>query len=40
MVRGVAAHRGVRMPGFFSYMTLSAALLLPVFAVLTALFFH
>ncbi|MBV8455199.1 MAG: sodium:proton antiporter [Acetobacteraceae bacterium] len=40
MVRGVAAHRGVRMPGFFSYMTLSAALLLPVFALLTALFFH
>jgi Na+/H+ antiporter NhaD/arsenite permease-like protein len=40
MVRGVAAHRGVRMPGFFFYMTLSAALLLPVFALLTAFFFH
>jgi Na+/H+ antiporter NhaD/arsenite permease-like protein len=40
MVRGVAAHRGVRMPGFFGFLWLSAALLVPVFAVLTALFFH
>ncbi len=40
MVRGVAAHRGVRMPGFLGFLCLSAALLLPVFAILTALFFH
>ena len=40
MVRGVAAHRGVRMPGFLGFLVLSAALLLPTFAVLTALFFH
>ena len=40
MVRGVASHRGVRMPGFLGFLVLSAALLLPAFAVLTALFFH
>jgi Na+/H+ antiporter NhaD/arsenite permease-like protein len=39
MVRGVAAHRGVRMPGFFGYMALSVALLLPGFVVLTQMFF-
>ncbi len=39
MVRGVAAHRGVRMPGFLGFLGLAAALLLPVFAVLTVLFF-
>ncbi len=40
MVRGVAAHRGVRMPGFLGFLAMAAALLLPVFAVLTALFFR
>jgi Na+/H+ antiporter NhaD/arsenite permease-like protein len=40
MVRGVAAHRGVRMPSFLGFLCLSAALLLPAFAILTALFFH
>ena len=40
MVRAVAAHRGVRMPGFFGYMVWSCALLLPGFVVLTVLFFH
>jgi Na+/H+ antiporter NhaD/arsenite permease-like protein len=39
MVRGVAAHRGVRMPGFFGYMFYASALLLPVFGVVTVLFF-
>ena len=39
MVRGVAAHRGVRMPGFFGYMLYASALLLPVFGVVTVLFF-
>jgi hypothetical protein len=29
----------VRMPGFFGYMALAGALLLPGFALLTALFF-
>ena len=39
MVRGVAAHRGVRMPGFFGYMAYACALLLPGFVLLTLLFF-
>lgn len=39
MVRGIAAHRGVRMPGFLGFLAMSAALLLPAFAVLTAVFF-
>jgi Na+/H+ antiporter NhaD/arsenite permease-like protein len=39
MVRGVAAHRGVRMPGFFGYMLYANALLLPGFVAVTLLFF-
>lgn len=39
MVRGVAAHRGVRMPGFFGYMLYACALLLPGFVAVTLLFF-
>jgi Na+/H+ antiporter NhaD/arsenite permease-like protein len=40
MVRSVAAHRGLRMPGFFGYMAWSCALLLPMFVALTLLFFR
>jgi len=39
MVMAVAASRGVRMPSFFGYMLWSALLLLPLFALLTFLFF-
>ena len=39
MVRGVAAHRGVRMPSFFGYMAYASVLLLPGFALLTVLYF-
>ena len=39
MVRSIASRRGVQMPGFFGYMAWSCALLLPVFAVVSALFF-
>ncbi len=39
MVRAIAAHRGVRMPGFFGFSALAAVLLLPLFVVLTAVFF-
>ena len=35
MVRSIAAHRGIRMPGFFGYMAWSSALLLPCFLLLT-----
>lgn len=39
MIKSIAAHRGVRMPGFFGYMAWSCALLLPCFALLTVLFY-
>jgi len=39
MVMAVAASRGVPMPSFFGYMLWSALLLLPLFALLTMLFF-
>jgi Na+/H+ antiporter NhaD/arsenite permease-like protein len=40
MLRAIAAHRAVRMPGFFGYMLLASGLLLPVLALLTLLFFR
>lgn len=39
MVKSIAEKRGIRMPGFFGYLLWSACLLLPLFAVLTLLFF-
>ena len=39
MVKAVAEHRGVKMPGFFGYMVWAAAVLLPLFVVMTWLFF-
>jgi Na+/H+ antiporter NhaD/arsenite permease-like protein len=39
MLRAIAAHRGVRMPGFFGFMLLASCLLLPVLAVVGLLFF-
>ncbi len=40
MLRAIAAHRGVRMPGFIGFMLRSAALLLPLFALLSVVFFR
>lgn len=40
MVKAIAEERGVRMPGFFGYMAWSGAILLPVFAAVTILFFR
>ena len=40
MVRSIAAHRGVRMPGFFAYTGFAAILLLPLFALVTLVFFR
>jgi len=34
MVRSIAAHRGVKMPGFFVYLGLASVLLLPLFGLL------
>jgi Na+/H+ antiporter NhaD/arsenite permease-like protein len=40
MLRAIAAHRGVRMPGFGGFMLLSASLLLPVLVLLSVVFFR
>ncbi len=40
MVRSIAEERGVRMPSFGGYMLYSGAVLLPVFLVVTLLFFR
>jgi Na+/H+ antiporter NhaD/arsenite permease-like protein len=40
MVRSIAEERGVKMPGFGGYMLYSAAVLLPVFVVVTLVFFR
>jgi Na+/H+ antiporter NhaD/arsenite permease-like protein len=39
MVRAIASHRGVRMPGFFGYMAWSCGLLLPLLVLLSVLFY-
>jgi Na+/H+ antiporter NhaD/arsenite permease-like protein len=39
MVRSVCEERGIKMPSFFGYMLWSGAILLPLFAVLSLLFF-
>ncbi len=38
MVRSIASHRGVRMPGFFTYLALSAIVLLPVFGLISLVY--
>ena len=40
MVRSIAESRGVRMPGFGGYMIYSGCILLPVFGLVTAIFFR
>jgi Na+/H+ antiporter NhaD/arsenite permease-like protein len=39
MVKAIAEENGVRMPSFFGYMAYSFAILMPIFAVVTFLFF-
>ena len=39
MVKAIAEERGVKMPTFFGYMLYSGAVLLPLFVLVTALFF-
>ncbi len=39
MVRSIAQHRGWKMPGFFSYMAWSVGILIPLFLVITLVFF-
>jgi Na+/H+ antiporter NhaD/arsenite permease-like protein len=40
MVKAVAEHHGVRMPSFFGYLAYSLAVLIPVFVVVTFVFFR
>ncbi len=40
MVRSIAEDRGIRMPSFFGYMLWSVPILVPLFVVLTLLFFR
>ncbi len=40
MVRSVSEHLGLKMPSFFGYMAYSGLVLLPVFAVVTLVFFR
>ena len=39
MLRAIATHRGAQMPGYAGFMVLSSVWLLPVFSVLSAVFF-
>jgi Na+/H+ antiporter NhaD/arsenite permease-like protein len=39
MVKSIAEKSGVKMPGFFGYMLYSAAILIPLFILVTFLFF-
>ena len=39
MVRSIARHAGIKMPSFFGYMLYSVAILVPVFLVVTWMFF-
>jgi Na+/H+ antiporter NhaD/arsenite permease-like protein len=40
MVKAVAESRGVQMPSFFGYMLWSGGILLPLFVLLTFVFFR
>jgi Na+/H+ antiporter NhaD/arsenite permease-like protein len=40
MLRAIAAHRDVRMPGFVAYLGMAAAVLLPALAVVSLVFFR
>jgi Na+/H+ antiporter NhaD/arsenite permease-like protein len=40
MVRSIAEHAGIRMPSFFGYMIYSISVLIPLFLVITLIFFR
>jgi Na+/H+ antiporter NhaD/arsenite permease-like protein len=40
MVRSIAQHRGWKMPSFFGYMLWSAGILIPLFLLITLIFFR
>ena len=39
MVKAIAEEQGIKMPSFFGYMMYSGAILLPLFAIVTLVFF-
>jgi len=39
MVKAIAEERGIKMPSFFGYMLYSVGILIPIFLVLTLVFF-
>ena len=39
MVKAIAEERGVKMPSFFGYMAWSVAVLIPLFGVITLIWF-
>jgi Na+/H+ antiporter NhaD/arsenite permease-like protein len=40
MVKAIAEERGIRMPSFFGYMGWACVVLLPLFVIMTFIFFH
>ena len=40
MVKSIAEEQGIKMPSFFGYMVYSGAILLPLFAIVTLVFFR
>jgi len=40
MVKAIAEDRGVKMPSFFGYMLWSVGILVPLFIVMTLIFFR
>ena len=40
MVKAIADSRGIRMPSFFGYMAWSGAVLIPLFALVTVIWFR
>ena len=40
MVKAIAEENGVKMPSFFGYMAYSGAILIPIFVVVTLVFFR
>ena len=40
MVKAIAEDRGIRMPSFFGYMVWSCAVLLPLFVLMTLIWFR
>ena len=39
MVKAIAEERGIKMPSFFGYMAWSCAILMPLFILMTFIFF-